>query len=158
MTRLTTMAVALTVAATLGVARGAAAQAPQADHQHGTAAGQDSVNDHPAPDSAAGQHDHGAAAPAAGQHDMMQRHQAMMAEMHAMDAELDEKLAAMLAASGDAKVRAITEVVALMATQRGAMRDKMMQMHAEMMGGHAEPASAPGSAGVKPMSCPMCAK
>ena len=65
-------------------------------------------------------------------HQMMQMHQTMMANMQAMDAELDELMSAMNTATGEAKVEAMAEVISLLAGQRSAMQERMMQMHGEM--------------------------
>lgn len=50
------------------------------------------------------------------------RHEKMMAEMKAMDARLDERLAAMNAAKGDQKVEAMAAVINELVSQRKAMR------------------------------------
>ena len=64
---------------------------------------------------------------------MMAKHEAMKAEMAAMDARLDALVAAMNAATGSQKVDATAAVVNEMATQRKAMRDHMMAMGPQMM-------------------------
>jgi formate dehydrogenase maturation protein FdhE len=64
----------------------------------------------------------------------MQMHQKMMADMKAMDEKLNALVTKMNAASGEAKVNAIAEVVTASVQQRAAMRDTMMQMHGQMMG------------------------
>jgi hypothetical protein len=71
--------------------------------------------------------------------DMMKMHQQMMAEMKTADAKLDELVKTMNAATGDAKISAIAQVVNELVRQRkgmhgrmGMMDDHMMQM---MMGG-----------------------
>src|SRR4029079_11458213 len=58
-------------------------------------------------------------------------HAELMAKLTAMDAKVDGLLAAMNAASGDAKVDAIAAVVTELAAQRKELRDMVMQgMHA----------------------------
>lgn len=71
--------------------------------------------------------------------DMMKMHQQMMAEMKGADAKLDELVKTMNAATGDAKISAIAQVVNELVRQQkgmhgrmGMMDDHMMQM---MMGG-----------------------
>lgn len=61
---------------------------------------------------------------------MMAQHEAMMAAMKAADARLDSLVAEMSSATGDAKVNAVTAVVAELVTQHEAMHAHM----AEMMG------------------------
>jgi hypothetical protein len=65
---------------------------------------------------------------------MMQMHQKMMADMKAMDDRLIALVATMKTATGDAKVDAITELVAAIVEQRTTMRDGMMGIHSQMMG------------------------
>ena len=70
--------------------------------------------------------------------DMMQRHQQMMADMKAADAKLDELVRAMNAATGDAKVAAMAQVINELARQHQAMHQRMGmmdQMTMGMMGG-----------------------
>ena len=68
--------------------------------------------------------------PAARHHEMMKaEHDKAMAEMKAMDARLDEKVAAMNAASGDQKVAAMEAVINELVAQRREMRDKMAMIH-----------------------------
>jgi hypothetical protein len=64
---------------------------------------------------------------------MMAMHSQMMAEMKAMDARLDLKVAAMNAARGHAKVDAMAAVINEMVTQHKQMMTKMMGMHDPMM-------------------------
>jgi len=64
---------------------------------------------------------------------MMAKRQAMMDEMHAMDARLDELVAKMNAASGDAKLDATAAVVTELAAQRQQMRSMMQTMQPMMM-------------------------
>jgi hypothetical protein len=69
---------------------------------------------------------------------MMQRHQQMMAEMKAADAKLDELVRAMSAATGDAKVTAMAQVINELARQHQVMHQRMGmmdQMTMGMMGG-----------------------
>ena len=68
------------------------------------------------------------------EHQMMQRHQAMMAEMNVMDAKLNELVASMNAATGEAKVTAMAEAVTTLAQQRMTMQERMMAMQGQMMG------------------------
>ena len=65
---------------------------------------------------------------------MMAEHQKMMGEMKAADERLDQLVAKMNAASGQAKVDATAAAVAELVAQRTTMRDRMMQMHHGMMG------------------------
>jgi hypothetical protein len=70
--------------------------------------------------------------------DMMQRHQQMMTEMKVADAKLDELVRAMNAATGDAKVTAMAQVINELARQHQAMHQRMGmmdQMTMGMMGG-----------------------
>ena len=68
--------------------------------------------------------------PTAEHHQMMKAaYDKCMAEMQAMDARLDEKVAAMNAASGDQKVAAMEAVINELVAQRKEMRDKMALMH-----------------------------
>jgi hypothetical protein len=89
---------------------------------------------------------------AAGCEAMMAGRQKMMADMKAADQRLNELVARMDQASGQAKVDAVAAVVQEMVTQRQAMRDRMMQMHQQgmrHMGEHME-------SGAKSMAmCPM---
>lgn len=64
---------------------------------------------------------------------MMAMHNQMMAEMKAMDANLDGKVAAMNAAKGGAKVDAMAVVINEMVSQHKQMMAKMMGMHEPMM-------------------------
>lgn len=65
---------------------------------------------------------------------MMAEHEKMMADMKAADQRLDELVAKMTAASGQAKVDATATVVTEMVTERKTMREGMMRMHQGMMG------------------------
>jgi len=60
--------------------------------------------------------------------------QKMMAEMKAMDATLDALKTKMNAATGEAKVDAIAELLTAIVQQRAAMHGRMMQMQSQMMG------------------------
>ena len=64
---------------------------------------------------------------------MMAMHNQMMAEMKAMDANLDRKLAAMNAAKGRDRVDAMAVVINEMVSQHKQMMAKMMGMHEPMM-------------------------
>ena len=77
------------------------------------------------------------------------RHEKMMEEMKAMDARLDEKVAAMNAAKGDQKVEAMAAVINELVAQRKAMRDSFGAMHHGMGG------PMMGRAGGMPADCPM---
>jgi hypothetical protein len=79
--------------------------------------------------------------------DWQAKHENMMAEMKAMDARLDEKLAAMNAAKGDQKVEAMAAVINELVSQRKAMRENLGGMHHEMKG------PMMGQSGVE--DCPM---
>lgn len=83
---------------------------------------------------------------------MMAEHEKMAAEMKSTDQRLDELVARMSQASGQAKVDAIAATVSEIVGQRKTMHDRMMQMHQQMMrhmGGHMQ-------AGARSMAmCPM---
>jgi hypothetical protein len=64
---------------------------------------------------------------------MMTMHNQMMADMKAMDAGLDQKVAAMNAAKGNAKVDAMAAVINEMATQRKQMMAKTSSMRDQTM-------------------------
>jgi len=66
---------------------------------------------------------------------MQMMHEQMMAEMKAMDASLDLKVATMNAAKGHAKVDATSAVINEMVSQHKQMMAKMMGMHEQMMNG-----------------------
>ncbi len=57
------------------------------------------------------------------------KHEKMAAEMKAMDARLDEKLAAMNAAQGDQKIEAMAAVINELVSQRKAMKESFGPMH-----------------------------
>jgi len=87
---------------------------------------------------------------------MMAMHNQMMADMKAMDASLDQKVAAMNAATGKAKVEAMAAVINEMASQRKQMMAKMTSMQDQMMAHMGEHMQA-GSTAMQPsmMQCPM---
>lgn len=60
---------------------------------------------------------------------MMVEHEKMMAEMKAADQRLDDLVAKMNSASGQAKVDATAAAVTEIVAQRKTMHDRMMQMH-----------------------------
>jgi hypothetical protein len=60
--------------------------------------------------------------------DMMQRHQQMMAEMQASDQRLDELVRTMNAATGEAKVTTMAQVVTELARQQQVMHEHMRMM------------------------------
>jgi len=64
---------------------------------------------------------------------MMAMHNQMMAEMKAMDASLDRKVAAMNAAKGRDKVDSMAAVINEMVSQHKQMMAKMMGMHEPVM-------------------------
>lgn len=67
--------------------------------------------------------------------EMMKRHQQMMAAMKAADAKLDELVAAMNSAGGEAKVSAVALVVSELVRQQKAMHEHMGMMGQQMMMG-----------------------
>jgi hypothetical protein len=78
--------------------------------------------------------------------DWQAKHEKMAAEMKAMDIRLDEKLAAMNAATGDQKVEAMASVINELVSQRKEMRADLGFMHHGMRGlmtGHAGPMDCP---------------
>lgn len=88
---------------------------------------------------------------------MMARHNQTMADMKAMDAALDQKLAAMNAAKGKAKVDAMAAAINEMAAQRKQMMSKMTGMQDQMMAHMGEHMGQSGSPAMRqPMEqCPM---
>ena len=64
---------------------------------------------------------------------MMAKRDQMMADMKAMDASLDRKVAAMNSATGTAKVDAMASVINEMVAQRKQMQQKRMTMQQQMM-------------------------
>lgn len=83
---------------------------------------------------------------------MMAEREKMMADMKTSDERLDQLVAKMRAASGEARVEATTEVVAAMVEQRKAMRERMTAMQEKMMGHMMEHMQA-GQGSMK--MCPM---
>ncbi|MGQ0673277.1 MAG: hypothetical protein ACT4N2_10435 [Hyphomicrobium sp.] len=65
--------------------------------------------------------------------DMMKRHQQMMADMKGANEKLDRLVREMNAASGEAKIAAIEQVVNELARQHKAMHDHMGMMSGHMM-------------------------
>jgi hypothetical protein len=65
--------------------------------------------------------------------EMMKRHQQMMADMKAADAKLDELVATMNGANGEAKVTAIAQVVNELVRQQKTMHEHMGMMDQQMM-------------------------
>ena len=97
-------------------AKAGQAAAAQAQHDH----------DHPAPPPAAGQPSRDSG---------IKMHQKMMADMKAADVKLDELVAAMNSAKGDAKVSALAQVVNELVRQHKAMHEHMGMMEGMMGGG-----------------------
>jgi hypothetical protein len=67
--------------------------------------------------------------------DMMKMHGQMMAEMKAASAKLDALVKDMNAATGEAKINALSAVVTELVNQQKAMHERMGQMHQQTMGG-----------------------
>jgi len=88
---------------------------------------------------------------------MMAMHNQMMADMKAMDAKLDQKVAAMNASRGNAKIDAMAAVINEMVSQRKEMMAKMTGMQDRMMSHMGEHmAQSGGQAMRQPMAqCPM---
>lgn len=88
---------------------------------------------------------------------MMAMHSQMMADMKAMDASLDQKVIAMNAARGNAKVDAMAAVINEMATQRKQMVAKMSSMPDKMMAHMSEHMAQSGSTAMRQSmaQCPM---
>jgi hypothetical protein len=88
---------------------------------------------------------------------MMTMHNQTMADMKALDASLDEKVAAMNTAKGNAKVDAMAAVINEMASQRKQMMAKMSNMRDQMMAHMGEHMSQSGSTAMRPSmaQCPM---
>jgi hypothetical protein len=82
----------------------------------------------------------------------MARHEAMMKDLRAVAARLQDQVKAMHAAQGQARVDAIARVVTTMAEQSGRMNQDMMAMHEQMMS-HMMSNGGRGSAAMRP--CPM---
>ena len=64
---------------------------------------------------------------------MMEMHQTMMAKMHAADAALDRLVAAMNAATGEAKVAAMASLLTRMVQQQETMHEDMQESMKTMM-------------------------
>jgi hypothetical protein len=79
--------------------------------------------------------------------DMGSMHAKMMADMKAMDARLDQKVAAMNEAKGKTKVDAMAAVINEMAAQRKEMMAKMSSMHDAMMMHMGQPDATAGDHG-----------
>ncbi len=89
---------------------------------------------------------------------MMAMHTQMMADMKAMDSSLDQKVAAMNGAKGNAKVDAMAAVINEMATHRTQMRARMSGMQDHTMAHMGEHMTQSGSAAAMKQSmadCPM---
>ena len=88
---------------------------------------------------------------------MMTMHNQMTADMKAMDAGLEQKVAAMNAAKGNAKVDAMAAVINEMATQRKQMMAKTSSMRDQMMAHMGEHMAQPGGTGMgqSMAQCPM---
>lgn len=88
---------------------------------------------------------------------MMAMHNQMMADMKAMDASLDQKVTAMNAAKGNAKVDAMAAVINEMVSQRKQTMAKMSSMRDRMMAHMGEHVSQSGSASMRQSmtQCPM---
>ena len=77
------------------------------------------------------------ATPQATTPDMRQMHRHMMSAMKAADAKLDGLMKDMNAATGEAKVSAMAQVVTELVRQQQAVHQRMVSMdHCTMMGGH----------------------
>ena len=88
---------------------------------------------------------------------MMTMHSQMMADMKALDATLDQKVASMNTAKGNAKVDAMAAVINEMASQRKQMMAKMSSTRDQMMAHMGEHMSQSGSTAMRPSmaQCPM---
>ena len=95
---------------------------------------------------------------------MMAEREKMMANMQAMDQQLDELVAQMNSATGTAKIDAIASVLTTLVEQRQTMRSGMMGMQSQMMGHMMEHMMSMqggtmgmgmGGAGMTMMHCPM---
>ena len=88
---------------------------------------------------------------------MMSMHNQMMADMKAMDATLDQKVAAMNAAKGNAKVDAMAAVINEMASQRKQMMSRMSGTQDQMMAHMGEHMAQPGTPAMRQSmaQCPM---
>ena len=88
---------------------------------------------------------------------MMAMHNRMMADMKAMDASLEQKVAAMNASKGNARIDAMAAVINEMASQRKQMVAKMTSMQDQMMAHMGEHVAQSGSAAMRQSmaQCPM---
>ncbi len=88
---------------------------------------------------------------------MMTMHNQMTADMKAIDAGLDQKVAVMNAAKGTAKVEAMAAVINEMATHRKQMMAKTSNMRDQMMAHMGEHMAQPGGTGMgqSMAQCPM---
>ncbi len=88
---------------------------------------------------------------------MMTTHSQMMADMKAMDAQLDQKVAAMNTAKGNAKVDAMAAVISEMVAQRKQMMAKMTNMQSQMMAHMGEHMAQSGGPAMRQSvsQCPM---
>ena len=103
------------------------------------------------------QHGDPASTPAAASGDMdckemMAKPGQMMADMKAIDTQLDQKVAAMNEATGGSRVEAMAAVINELASQRKAMQAKMIAMHSGMTG-HMGGATSPQQDSMS--ECPM---
>lgn len=73
----------------------------------------------------------------------MKEHDEMISRMKEMDTQLDTKVAAMDAATGDQKVEAMAAVIKEMVSQKKEMQAHMMPRH-DMMEGHMTKQACPG--------------
>jgi predicted transcriptional regulator len=87
--------------------------------------------------------------------EMMAHHAKMQKEMQAMDHRLDELVAQMNQADGDARVDAIAETVTELVDQRRRMREHMSQMHGRMLSHMMEHMHMGMQHGEGAMQCPM---
>jgi hypothetical protein len=88
---------------------------------------------------------------------MTAMHNQMAADMKAMDAKLDQKVAAMHAAKGNAKVDAMAAVIDEMASQRKEMMAKMTSQQSQMTAHMADHMAQSGSPAMRQSmaQCPM---
>lgn len=88
---------------------------------------------------------------------MTAMHNQMMADMKTMDASLDQKVAAMNAANGSAKVDAMAAAISEMTSQRKQMMAKMTSMRDQMMAHMGEHVAQSGSTAMRQSiaQCPM---
>lgn len=117
------------------IARGDSGAAVVSEEQHGTGASR------PAPESGAMDCT-----------EMMANRTPTMVDMKAMDAQLDQKLAAMKGAAGDARIEAMAEVINELVSQRKATRDQMLATQCDMAR-HGGSAASPQQDSMS--ECPM---